>query len=151
MKEGNFHLQREHTSSSSNEQNRRARRSVRNIASQCRRLRSLLEAEINNELSKSHVQDLLKMTLPFVNDLKKELKKEIDNYSSLPDSCVDNAIIDMVEDLMDEAHNWAIQLKNVYTAIDYGKPSLDGKLFEGLKQFTESSELSGFEFIKKFE
>ena len=149
--EGNCHLQREHTSSSSNEQNRRARRSVRNIASQCRRLRSLLEAEINNELSKSHVQDLLKMTLPFVNDLKKELKKEIDNYSSLPDSCVDNAIIDMGEDLMNEAHDWAIQLKNVYTAIDCGKPSLDGKLFEGLKQFTESSELSVFEFIKKFE
>ena len=149
--EGNLHLQREPASSSSNEQTRRARRSVRNIASQCRRLRSLLEAEINNELSKSHVQDLLKMTLPFVNELKKELKKEIDNYSALPDSCVDNAIIDMGEDLMDEAHDWAIQLKNVYTAIDCGKPSLDGKLFEGLKQFTESSELSVFEFIKKFE
>ena len=139
------------TSNEHDERGRKARRATKNITSQCRRLRSLMDVELNNELSKSHVQDLLKMTLPLINDVKKELKKEIDNYSSLPDYLVDSSIVDLAEDLMDQAHDWAITLKNVYTAIDCGKPSLDGKLFEGLKKFSETSELSIFEFIKKFE
>ena len=105
--------------------------------------------QINSELSKTRVIGLQKSTLPLVMNEKKELSRELEKYAR--SDLIDEDAITKVENIISEASKWCSSLMKKYEELDCGSRPVDSKLFQGLEKFTENSEISIYEFLKKFD
>ena len=112
-------------------------------------LKHMLKPKIGPKLTKLQVQAVHKNLLRSVDDERKELVKALDKYEN--SSHPDTTLIDKVDAIIGEAQAWSRGMREKYSELDCDKRSLDKKLYDGLKQFGEDSELHIFEFLQKFE
>ena len=116
-----------------------------------RNLIALLQPEIDSSLSKNRIASLHKSTLNLVCSERRDLEKLMDKYERFPAHQLDTSALIRAGDILTEARNWCTQLINKYDELDCANKPVDSKLFDGLGVFTETSETSIYEFLKKFD
>ena len=116
-----------------------------------RSLKKMLSPAISDNLSKSTVLGIHKSTLPAVDSERKELQTMLDRYENQREPPIKRILADEVQDIIEDARSWSREMRVKYNELDCSKRSLDGKPYEGLKRFCESSEMNIFEFLNKFE
>ena len=112
---------------------------------------SILQPEIDSTLSKNKVASLHKSTLNAVCSERRELEKLINKYERFPKTQIDTSALFRAGEILTEARDWCTRLINRYDELDCANKPVDRKLFEGLGTFTEDSEVSIYEFLKKFD
>ena len=116
-----------------------------------RALLKMLVPPINDKLTKTVVQGVLKSIVPAVDTERKELQTLISRYARDNPTDYGRRVIDKCQKAVEDARDWAIGMRSKYNELDCAKLPLDAKLFEGLKKFSDSSNTNIFEFLSRFE
>ena len=116
-----------------------------------RSLTGLLQPEIDNSLSKNKIASLHKSTLQLVCSERRDLEKLIDKYEKYPRNQLDTAALMQAGNILSEARDWCSNLISRYDELDCANRPVDSKLFDSLGIFTETSETSVYEFLRKFD
>ena len=114
-------------------------------------LRKLLKPPVDNKLTKTIVQGILTSILPAVDSERKELQRAINSYANERLGPRGRRLMNEAQLIICEARAWSIGMRNKYNELDCAKKPLDSKLFEGLKKFSEKSDINIFDFFAKFE
>ena len=114
-------------------------------------LEKMLQPPIDDKLTKTIVQGVLKSIVPAVDTERKDLQALINNYSKEVQTHAGREIINDAQLIITMARSWSIGMRSKYNELDCAKQPLDAKLFEGLKKFSEQSDTNIFEFLYKFE
>ena len=117
----------------------------------CQSLCTLLVPEITPCLSKNKVASLHKSTLNVVISERREVEKLMDKYEKFPAGQVDTNALFRAGEIISDARDWCTNLTGRYDQLDCANKPVDSKLFEGLGVFTEDSETSIYEFLKRFD
>lgn len=116
-----------------------------------RALLEMLDPPINNKLTKTVVQGLLKSIVPAVDAERKDLQGLINSYAKEVQTEYGHHVLRRGQEVVQKARKWALGMRAKYNELDCAKKPLDAKLFEGLKRFTATSDINIFEFLAKFE
>ena len=103
------------------------------------------------ELTKAVVVGLHKSKLISVENDRKDLLHLLDKYIDDRSQPTDNRLVKHARSAASSAKNWSNGIRDKYNALECANKDFDEKLFSSLPKFTESSEMSIFEFLKKFE
>ena len=114
-------------------------------------LKDMLKPPVDNKLTKTVVQGVLKTILPAVDSERKDLQKMINSYAKDVQSDEGRRLMNNCQYVVEEARRWANGMRNKYNELDCAKQPLDTQLFEGLKKFNEKSDVNIFEFLSRFE
>ena len=114
-------------------------------------LSNLLNPQISSSLTRSKITSLHKSSLNMVMQERRELEKLIEKYEHFPSNTIDFQIILHAEDVVSSAQTWCSNLVYIYDQLDCANKPVDSKLFEGLGKYSEHSETSIYEFLKKFD
>ena len=82
---------------------------------------------------------------------RKEISRELDNYIRSAGHLIDDDAISTIEGTLSHAEKWCTLLLKKYEEFDCNSRPVDSSLFAGLDKFTETSEISIYEFLKKFD
>ena len=116
-----------------------------------RALLQMLDPPINDKLTKTVVQGLLKSIVPAVDAERKDLQGLINSYAKEVQTEYGHHVLRRGQEAVQKARKWALGMRAKYNELDCAKKPLDAKLFEGLKKFTATSDINIFEFLSKFE
>ena len=114
-------------------------------------LLTLLTPEMTSSLSKNKVASLHKSTLNVIISERRELEKLMDKYERFPADQIQTSALYRAGEILSDARDWCTTLISKYDELDCANKPVDSKLFEGLGVFTEDSETSIYEFLKKFD
>ena len=114
-------------------------------------LKIMLSPPVNNSLTKVVVQGVHKNVLPAVDAERKEISSMFDKYENHRTEDPNPELLNLVEDIIEDAREWAMGMRRKHTELDCGKKPLDKKFYEGLKPFGKESDLNIFEFLQRFE
>ena len=137
------------SSTDSSNDNYQIRRRGRLLTS-AQNLRSLCQP-LDDTLNKTRVIGLQKSTLPLIMSERKEISRELENYIRSAGYLIDDDAISTIEGTLSYAEKWCTLLLKKYEEFDCNSRPVDSSLFAGLDKFTETSEISIYEFIKKFD
>ena len=105
----------------------------------------------SSELTKAVVVGLHKSKLISVENDRKDLLHLLDKYIDDRSQPTDQRLVQHARSAASNAKNWSNGIREKYNALECANKDFDEKLFSSLPKFTESSEMSIFEFLKKFE
>ena len=111
----------------------------------------LSENDISEEQSRTVVISKHTVVLPLIKDALNELKNATTHYQNLPQQVVDTECINDARIVMKAGRKWLSDLAKLYHNLDCGTKPIEGKTFDSLPRFTETSQMSIFEFLKRFE
>lgn len=114
-------------------------------------LEDMLQPPVDNRLTKTVVQGVLKSILPAVDAERKELQGMINSYAKEVQTERGRVLMNKCQLAVESARAWATGMRNKYNELDCAKLPLDAQLFEGLKKFSENTDVNIFEFLSKFE
>ncbi len=114
-------------------------------------LRRMLNPPVNDQLTKSVVQGIHKGLLPAVDSERKEVMKLLDKYENHRSEIPHPELLNMIEDIIEDARHWSIGMREKHRELDCSKKSIDKKLYEGMKKFGADSDTNIFEFLKRLE
>ena len=147
---GNSPIQvNDQSSTDSSNDNYQIRRRGRLLTS-AQNLRSLCQP-LDDKLNKTRVIGLQKSTLPLIMSERKEISRELDSYIRSAGYLIDDDAISTIEGTLSHAEKWCTLLLKKYEEFDCNSRPVDSSLFAGLDKFTETSEISIYEFLKKFD
>ena len=112
-------------------------------------LDKMLKPPVNDRLTKTTVQGILKNLVPAVESERKEVQQLLYSYEREPDPCP--ILIADTDALIHDSKTWARGMRDKYLELDCSKGPLDHKLYDTLKRFHDNSEINIFEFLEKFE
>ena len=120
-----------------------------------RGLKKMLDPPTNSKLTRSTVIGIHKTLLPAIDQERRELQHMIDKYENPTGRNrivnVNRVLADEMQGIVEEARTWAREMRHKYNELDCSKRPLDGKLYESLERFGDSSETNIFEFLNRFE
>ena len=116
---------------------------------QMKSLKSLLWPSLNEQTPKCTVVEIYLNRLSVIETKELELCKSMKDYLSLTNK--DIQLCNQVNAVIDEATNYASQVRNIYIKNDYHMKSQSSKLYETLPKFSDKSDIHIFEFIRRFE
>ena len=114
-------------------------------------LKKMLNPPVNDKLTKHTVQGIHKSLLTAVDAERNSVLKLLDRYETCRSEIPNPDLTCLIEDIIEDARDWSIGMRQKYSELDCGKKSLDSNLFEGLKRFHKDSDINIFEFLKRFE
>ena len=117
-----------------------------------RNLQKNLKPAVNDQLTRTDVKSIHKSVLPAVDADRKNVEIMIDRYDSQTQPCpFKEELLDEMDMIVEQARTWSREMRHKFLELDCLKQPLDDKLYEGLKRFSEKSEMNIFQFLSKFE
>ena len=111
-------------------------------------LRRLLSPEPSKSLSKCTVSDIYKNRLVTIQSKSKELERSMLNY--MRNTKYDVNLCESVSDIIEDAANYSAEIWDLYQSLGVHKRSQATKLYDSLTKFTKHSNISVFEFFRRF-
>ena len=111
-------------------------------------LRRLLSPKPSTSLSKCTISDLYKNRLNTIRSQCKELERSMRDY--MRNQNHDITLCELVSDTIEDAVNWSAETRDLYLSLGIHKRSQASKLYDSLVKFTKHSDVSVYEFFRRF-
>ena len=111
-------------------------------------LRRLLFPEPSKSLSKCTISDIYKNRLVAIQSKSKELERSMLNY--MKNTKYDVNFCESLSDIIEDAANYSAEIWDLYQSLGIHKRSQATKLYDSLSKFTKYSNISVFEFFRRF-
>ena len=111
-------------------------------------LRRLLFPEPSKSLSKCTISDIYKNRLVAIQSKSKELERSMLNY--MKNTKYDVNFCESLSDIIEDAANYSAEIWDLYQSLGVHKRSQATKLYDSLSKFTKHSNISVFEFFRRF-
>ena len=111
-------------------------------------LRRLLSPKSVNSLSKCTLADIYKNRLDTIHSQSQMLKEDLHNYMKNQEHDIN--LCESVSETIVDAVNFAAEIRDLYQSLGVYKRSQASKIYDGLITFTKHSDITVFEFFRKF-
>ena len=112
----------------------------------------LTPAADDESLTKGKIIGLHKSKLGAIENERRELRQLLDKYlDNTSRHEQDSTLVSDVQGAIADAKEWCMAIRDLFNSKECGSKDFDKELFSGLKKFTEDSEISIFEFLRRFE
>lgn len=112
-------------------------------------LKSLLSPSPNKNLDKPTLLDLYKNRVKVVENQTHNLQAALCEYVRSDGFCVE--LSEQVTEFLDKCILWSSQIRDLYQSSGAYRRSQGCKLFDNLQQFTHSSDIDIYTFLKRFQ
>ena len=110
-------------------------------------LRRLISSD-PSKISKCTLSDIYKNQLGTIDSQCKEIQRSMHHYMKIP--MHDIALCEEVANVIDLAINWTSQIRTLYHSLGIHKRSQASKLYDSLPKFSRHSDITVFEFFRRF-
>ena len=100
------------------------------------------------KMSKCTLSDIYKNQLSTIDSQSREIQRSMHHYMKNP--IHDVTLCEEVTHVIDLAINWTIKVRNLYHSLGIHKRSQASKLYDSMPKFSRQSDITVFEFFRRF-
>ena len=100
------------------------------------------------KMTKCTLSDIYRNQLPAVDSQCREIQRSFHHYMKCPNH--DLVLCEKVTGIVEKAIDWSAQVRNLYHSLGIHQRSQASKLYDSLPKFSKHSEITVFEFFRRY-